>query len=39
MEFNLVNSIQPFSYISPLLLGFYLIMSSFFNKNIKGAFI
>lgn len=36
MEFNLVNSIQFFSYISPLLLGFYLIMSSFFNKNIKG---
>lgn len=36
MEFNLVNSIQFFSYVSPLLLGFFMVMSSFFNKNIKG---
>lgn len=36
MEFNLVNSIQFFSYFSPLLLGFFMVMSSFFNKNIKG---
>lgn len=37
MEFNLVNSIQFFSYISPLLLGFFIVMTSFFNKNVKGV--
>ena len=36
MEFNFVNAVQFFSYISPLLLGFFMVMSSFFNKNIKG---
>lgn len=36
MDLNFVNIIQFFSYISPLLLGFFMIMSSFFNGNIKG---
>jgi hypothetical protein len=36
MDLNFVNVIQFFSYISPLLLGFFMLMSSFFNGNIKG---
>lgn len=36
MELNFVNIVQLFSYISPLLLGFFMLMSSFFNGNIKG---
>ncbi len=36
MDLNFVNIIQLFSYISPLLLGFFMVMSSFFNGNIKG---
>lgn len=36
MDLNFVNIIQFFSYISPLLLGFFMVMSSFFNGNIKG---
>ena len=36
MEFNLVNVIQSFSYVSPVLLGFFLVMTSAFNKNAKG---
>ena len=30
------NIFKIFSAISPLLLGFFLVMSSLFNKNIKG---
>lgn len=36
MEFNLVNVIQSFSYVSPMLLSFFLVASSTFNKNAKG---
>ena len=36
MDLNFVNVVQFFSYISPLLLGFFMVMSSFFNGNIKG---
>ena len=36
MEFNLVNVIQSFSYVSPMLLAFFLVASSTFNKNAKG---
>ncbi len=36
MEFNLVNVIQIFSYVSPVLLAFFLVASSKFNKNAKG---
>jgi hypothetical protein len=36
MEFNIVNLIQFFSYVSPFLLGFFLVMISFFNKDVKG---
>uniref|UniRef100_A0A6C0KGS7 Phosphatidic acid phosphatase type 2/haloperoxidase domain-containing protein n=1 Tax=viral metagenome TaxID=1070528 RepID=A0A6C0KGS7_9ZZZZ len=36
MEFNLVNILQFFSYISPLLIGFFLVMGSLLNKDLKG---
>jgi len=36
MNFNLVNVFQSFSYVSPLLLGFFLVMLSAFNKDAKG---
>lgn len=36
MQFNLTNIYNLFSLISPFLLGFFLIMTSIFNKNLKG---
>lgn len=33
---SISNVFQIFSAVSPLLLGFFLVMSSLFNQNIKG---
>ena len=36
IKLTLSNMLQLFSAMSPLLLGFFLVMSSLFNQNIKG---
>ena len=36
IQLTLSNMLQLFSAFSPLLLGFFLIMSSLFNQNLKG---
>lgn len=36
IQLTLSNMLQLFSLISPLLLGFFLVMSSLFNQNLKG---
>ena len=36
MQFTLTNIFQFISGISPLLLGFFLVMMSIFNQNLKG---
>ena len=36
IQFKLSNILQLFSAMSPLLLGFFLVMSSLFNQNLKG---
>jgi hypothetical protein len=36
ISLTLPNIFQLFSLISPILLGFFLIMSSLFNQNLKG---
>jgi hypothetical protein len=37
MQFTFTNIIQFFAAVSPLLLGFFLIMGSVFNQNLKGV--
>lgn len=36
IQLTLSNMLQLFSALSPLLLGFFLVMSSLFNQNLKG---
>ena len=36
IQLKLSNMLQLFSAMSPLLLGFFLVMSSLFNQNLKG---
>ena len=36
IQLNFANMLELFSLMSPLLLGFFLIMSSLFNQNLKG---
>ena len=36
MQLTLTNIFQFISGISPLLLGFFLVMMSIFNQNLKG---
>ena len=36
MQFTITNILNLFALISPILLGFFLIMGSIFNQNIKG---
>lgn len=36
IQLTLTNMLQLFSAMSPLLLGFFLVMSSLFNQNLKG---
>ena len=36
IKLTLYNILQLFSLISPLLLVFFLVMSSLFNQNLKG---
>ena len=36
IELTMSNFLQLFSLISPLILGFFLVMSSLFNQDIKG---
>jgi hypothetical protein len=36
IELTISNVLQFFSFISPLLLGFFLLMTSLFNQNLKG---
>lgn len=36
IQLTLSNMLQLFSAMSPLLLGFFLVMSSLFNQNLKG---
>jgi hypothetical protein len=36
IQLNFSNVFELFSLMSPLLLGFFLVMSSLFNQNLKG---
>tara|TARA_B100000902_G_C27286727_1_gene904843 strand:- start:1398 stop:2009 length:612 start_codon:yes stop_codon:yes gene_type:complete len=36
IKFTISNILQLFSTIAPLLLGFFLVMASIFNQNVKG---
>ncbi len=36
IQLTISNMLQLFSAMSPLLLGFFLVMSSLFNQNLKG---
>ena len=36
LQFTITNILQFGAFISPFLLGFFLIMSSIFNQDIKG---
>jgi hypothetical protein len=36
IQLNFTNILELFSFFSPLLLGFFLVMSSLFNQNLKG---
>ena len=36
IQLNFANMLELFSLMSPLLLGFFLVMSSLFNQNLKG---
>ena len=36
IQLNFTNMLELFSVLSPLLLGFFLVMSSLFNQNLKG---
>jgi hypothetical protein len=36
IQLNFSNVFELFSLMAPLLLGFFLIMSSLFNQNLKG---
>jgi hypothetical protein len=37
IQLNFTNMLELFSVLSPLLLGFFLVMSSLFNQNLKGV--
>ena len=36
IEFTYTNILQFASFISPFILGFFLVMSSIFNQDLKG---
>jgi hypothetical protein len=36
IQLNFTNILELFSLLSPFLLGFFLVMSSLFNQNLKG---
>jgi len=36
IQLNFSNALELFSLISPFLLGFFLVLSSLFNQNLKG---
>jgi hypothetical protein len=36
IELTISNVLQLFSFISPILLAFFLVMTSLFNQNLKG---
>ena len=36
LQFTITNVLQFASFISPFILGFFLVMSSIFNQDIKG---
>lgn len=36
LQFTLTNLFQFFAFISPFLLGFFLVMSSIFNQDLRG---